>query len=91
MYFAILEMWKLNYFVLLCQTHQKKQMERVEKDVGEGEEVPLLHTMRMESEVTSSDIYLKHPGDDEEDQVSFLELVQDQKGFGTGTLNNSVL
>jgi hypothetical protein len=47
--------------------------------------------MRMESEVTSSDIYLKHPGDDEEDQVSFLELVQDLKGFGTGTLNNYVL
>jgi hypothetical protein len=66
-------------------------MERVERDVGEGEEVPLLHTMRMESEVTSSDIYLKHPGDDEEDQVSFLELVLDQKGFGTGTLNNYVL
>ena len=44
-------------------------MERIEKDVGEGEEVPLLHTMRMESEVTSADIYLKHPGDEEEDQV----------------------
>jgi hypothetical protein len=45
-------------------------MERIEKEVGEGDEVPLLHTMPMEAEVTSSDIYLKHPGDENEDAVS---------------------
>ena len=44
-------------------------MDRMEKDIGEGEEVPLLHTMAKESEVTSADIYLKHPGDEEDDQV----------------------
>ena len=44
-------------------------MDRIEKDIGEGDEVPMLHTMRMESEVTSADIYLKHPGDEEDDQV----------------------
>ena len=47
-------------------------MDRIEKDIGEGEEVPMLHTMRMESEVTSADIYLKHPGDEEDDQVSLI-------------------
>ncbi len=50
-------------------------MERIEKDVGEGDEVPLLHTMRMESEVTSADIYLKHPGDEEEDQVMLNNFI----------------
>ncbi len=50
-------------------------MERIEKDVGEGDEVPLLHTMRMESEVTSADIYLKHPGDEEEDQVELNNFI----------------
>ena len=54
------------------QSQQKKQLERIEREVGEGKEVPLLHTMPMEAEVTSSDIYLKHPGDDEDDAVSGL-------------------
>ena len=53
-------------------------MDRIEKDIGEGDEVPMLHTMRMESEVTSADIYLKHPGDEEDDQVCLSPCEQSE-------------
>ena len=59
-------------------------MDRLRSDVGAGKEVStLLHSMTKESENNS--IYLKHPGDDNEDD----ELSEEERDFDDEEMKES--
>lgn len=65
----------------------QRHKDRVEQDSGAGQQVPLVHSVPMESD---SNLYLRHPGDDEDDDRVSEEEREDETRTETESFQNYI-